>query len=463
MIAKAGIALEFGATSKDIAHTCHAHPTHDGSGQANPHEICTWCKLVCVPMQMGLHELFLGLQHWPFVNSWKPFPNTQEPEHLVPGISCWKEQVACCLNHCWECCCWDHWQKKFESWGVNPWIKQWHAYPTTHPHGGAHESMKPVHYCQWCSAQPLHMDQDEEGQIWWWERWPTKPEATDCRSDCGRHSVPLPPVQRLDEQKWGVGFHNCESLIGGHSQMLPAIGSILQLSSNGRGEVHTSRMWSEEIWKKTEQWTQRQNSCEFHSWKWFLMWHILSFEISLQQNQRKLFLFCTTNPFLVAQMSTVVLCPCSGPSKSQDVLPYSSMWPMMFVMELCVQRDHSSILHPVSPESMLSSMWPCIAWVGEVTEHFADGWHVPSRDCRNSTSPLQEQGQWHHVVECGSWWFCCIWLSWHAQQGPCAKVFFPILTNYHHDQQSHQQKQWHCFWQRRYAPAGQEHWQSWMT
>ena len=28
MIAEAGIAMEFGATSEDIAYTCHAHPTH---------------------------------------------------------------------------------------------------------------------------------------------------------------------------------------------------------------------------------------------------------------------------------------------------------------------------------------------------------------------------------------------------------------------------------------------------
>jgi dihydrolipoamide dehydrogenase len=28
MIAEAGVAMEFGATSEDIAYTCHAHPTH---------------------------------------------------------------------------------------------------------------------------------------------------------------------------------------------------------------------------------------------------------------------------------------------------------------------------------------------------------------------------------------------------------------------------------------------------
>ena len=28
MIAEAAIAMEFGATSEDIAYTCHAHPTH---------------------------------------------------------------------------------------------------------------------------------------------------------------------------------------------------------------------------------------------------------------------------------------------------------------------------------------------------------------------------------------------------------------------------------------------------
>jgi dihydrolipoamide dehydrogenase len=28
MIAEAALALEFGATSEDIAYTCHAHPTH---------------------------------------------------------------------------------------------------------------------------------------------------------------------------------------------------------------------------------------------------------------------------------------------------------------------------------------------------------------------------------------------------------------------------------------------------
>jgi len=28
MIAEAGLAMEFGATSEDIAYTCHAHPTH---------------------------------------------------------------------------------------------------------------------------------------------------------------------------------------------------------------------------------------------------------------------------------------------------------------------------------------------------------------------------------------------------------------------------------------------------
>ena len=28
MIAEAAIAMEFGASSEDIARTCHAHPTH---------------------------------------------------------------------------------------------------------------------------------------------------------------------------------------------------------------------------------------------------------------------------------------------------------------------------------------------------------------------------------------------------------------------------------------------------
>jgi len=28
MIAEAAIAMEFGASSEDIAYTCHAHPTH---------------------------------------------------------------------------------------------------------------------------------------------------------------------------------------------------------------------------------------------------------------------------------------------------------------------------------------------------------------------------------------------------------------------------------------------------
>ena len=28
MIAEACVAMEFGATSEDIAYTCHAHPTH---------------------------------------------------------------------------------------------------------------------------------------------------------------------------------------------------------------------------------------------------------------------------------------------------------------------------------------------------------------------------------------------------------------------------------------------------
>jgi hypothetical protein len=46
MIAQAAQAMEFGATSEDIAYTCHAHPTHSrgaqGSGdggdrQADPH------------------------------------------------------------------------------------------------------------------------------------------------------------------------------------------------------------------------------------------------------------------------------------------------------------------------------------------------------------------------------------------------------------------------------------------
>jgi dihydrolipoamide dehydrogenase len=29
MIAQAAQAMEFGATSEDIAYTCHAHPTHN--------------------------------------------------------------------------------------------------------------------------------------------------------------------------------------------------------------------------------------------------------------------------------------------------------------------------------------------------------------------------------------------------------------------------------------------------
>ena len=46
MIAQAAQAMEFGATSEDIAYTCHAHPTHSrsdqgsgdgGAGQADPH------------------------------------------------------------------------------------------------------------------------------------------------------------------------------------------------------------------------------------------------------------------------------------------------------------------------------------------------------------------------------------------------------------------------------------------
>ena len=45
MIAEAAQAMEFGATSEDIACTCHAHPTHqrgaqgsgDGGGEADPH------------------------------------------------------------------------------------------------------------------------------------------------------------------------------------------------------------------------------------------------------------------------------------------------------------------------------------------------------------------------------------------------------------------------------------------
>ena len=28
LIAEAALAMEFGATSEDIAYTCHAHPTH---------------------------------------------------------------------------------------------------------------------------------------------------------------------------------------------------------------------------------------------------------------------------------------------------------------------------------------------------------------------------------------------------------------------------------------------------
>ena len=28
MVAEAALAMEFGATSEDIAYTCHAHPTH---------------------------------------------------------------------------------------------------------------------------------------------------------------------------------------------------------------------------------------------------------------------------------------------------------------------------------------------------------------------------------------------------------------------------------------------------
>ena len=46
MIAQAAQAMEFGATSEDIAYTCHAHPTHSEAlkeaamavtGQADPH------------------------------------------------------------------------------------------------------------------------------------------------------------------------------------------------------------------------------------------------------------------------------------------------------------------------------------------------------------------------------------------------------------------------------------------
>ena len=46
MIAEAAQAMEFGATSEDIAYTCHAHPTHSEAlkeaamavhGQADPH------------------------------------------------------------------------------------------------------------------------------------------------------------------------------------------------------------------------------------------------------------------------------------------------------------------------------------------------------------------------------------------------------------------------------------------
>jgi len=29
MIGEAALAMEFGATSEDIAYTCHAHPTHE--------------------------------------------------------------------------------------------------------------------------------------------------------------------------------------------------------------------------------------------------------------------------------------------------------------------------------------------------------------------------------------------------------------------------------------------------
>ena len=48
MIAQAAQAMEFGATSEDIAYTCHAHPTHAEAlkeaamavpGQADPHLI----------------------------------------------------------------------------------------------------------------------------------------------------------------------------------------------------------------------------------------------------------------------------------------------------------------------------------------------------------------------------------------------------------------------------------------
>ena len=35
MIAEAALAMEFGATSEDIAYTCHAHPTHSRSGQGS--------------------------------------------------------------------------------------------------------------------------------------------------------------------------------------------------------------------------------------------------------------------------------------------------------------------------------------------------------------------------------------------------------------------------------------------
>jgi hypothetical protein len=53
MIAQAAQAMEFGATSEDIAYTCHAHPTHSPKrfkeaamavigGQADPHLIPAW-------------------------------------------------------------------------------------------------------------------------------------------------------------------------------------------------------------------------------------------------------------------------------------------------------------------------------------------------------------------------------------------------------------------------------------
>ncbi|MCI1754455.1 MAG: hypothetical protein LKM31_00700 [Sphingobium sp.] len=35
MIAQAAQAMEFGATSEDIAYTCHAHPTHSRGDQGS--------------------------------------------------------------------------------------------------------------------------------------------------------------------------------------------------------------------------------------------------------------------------------------------------------------------------------------------------------------------------------------------------------------------------------------------